>query len=69
MKATEEQINEWKKYTEYVSITEISRVTKLNRLTVTKIINGEKTRLCNFVKVYNYFKKLKLKVKRLNNID
>ena len=69
MKATEEQIKDWKQYTEYGSVTEISRITGLNRLTVMNILNGKKARLCNFVKVYNYFKRLKLKVKRLNNID
>jgi len=69
MKATKEQVQEWKQYTEYGSVSEISRVTGLNRLTVMNILKGEKARLCNFVKVYNYFKKLKARVKRYNNID
>jgi predicted transcriptional regulator len=67
MKATEEQLKSWAELMDFGTITDLERKTNISRGTIYRIIKGEKATMCNFVKVYKYFKNLKAKKKRISN--
>lgn len=66
MKATKEQLREWKYYTDFGTITDIHLKTGLSRHTIYSILKGGNARVCNFAKVHKYFKNLKAKINRYN---
>lgn len=69
MKATKEQVSKWNRLIEHGTLADMNRITGLTYPTMNKVINGENVRLCNFVKVYNFFNKLERTIKRFTNED
>jgi predicted transcriptional regulator len=67
MKANKELLREWEYYTDFGTITDIHLKTGLSRHTIYKILKGDNARVCNFAKVYKYFKNLKVKISKYND--